>query len=102
MTNLEVLELDKTLVSDIGLSYIQGLINLVELNLNDNNITDQGLSYLKKLPKLWQLNLTDTKVTEDGVKDLVKALPNIRISGLRFRLPYPNVVTPFEASLRNH
>ena len=53
---------------------------VVELNLNRTEITDAGLSHLKKLTNLQTLFLKDTKVTDAGIAELQEALPNCEIT----------------------
>ena len=52
------------------------LTKLELLNLNRTEITDAGLSHLKKLTNLQTLFLKDTKVTDAGIPELQEALPN--------------------------
>jgi internalin A len=50
------------------------------LTLSQTGVTDAGLKHLKELTELQTLSLWKTKVTDAGAKDLLKALPNCKIS----------------------
>ena len=63
-----------------GLEHLTGLTNLMILGLDDTKVTDAGLVHLKGLTKLEVLVLRRTKVTPAGVKQLQQALPNCEIS----------------------
>ena len=52
------------------------------LNLLNTGVTDAGLKELAVLTKLTSLDLSQTKVTADGVKELQKALPKCKITGV--------------------
>jgi len=45
---LQVLYLHKTRVSDAGLEYLKGLVNLQELNLRETQVSDVGVEELKR------------------------------------------------------
>jgi dipeptidyl aminopeptidase/acylaminoacyl peptidase len=102
LTNLKILDLNGTKVTDKGLVQLQGLAELWLLNLNNAEVTDAGLMHLKGLTnlehlllggteikdaglvhlrgltQLRELGLKHTQVTEEGVKNLQQALPNLK------------------------
>ena len=49
------------------------------LDISRTKVTDAGLEHLKGLIQLKRLNLWGTKVTDAGVSELKKALPNVEI-----------------------
>jgi Leucine-rich repeat (LRR) protein len=77
LTNLEVLWLHSTPVTDSGLKQIAGLTNLQSLNLSSTRITDEGLKHIASLTGLQQLFLGSTQVTDAGLKHLA-GLTNLR------------------------
>jgi hypothetical protein len=56
--------------SDQSLKHLEGLKEIVGISLNRTKITDSGLSVLTTLPDLEYLQLADTKITRDGLKTL--------------------------------
>ena len=62
-----------------GLVHLKGLTQLELLGLNYTRVTDAGLVHLKGLTKLNYLILNDTMVTDEGVGELKEALPNCDI-----------------------
>jgi hypothetical protein len=58
---------------------LQGLSNLEVLYLTYTRVTDVGLEFLKNLKSLQTLALARTKVTNEGVKELKRALPNAHV-----------------------
>ena len=79
LTNLAVLALSDTRITDSGLKHVSGLTELEVLSIDRTNITDAGLHNLMGLNKLEVLNLRRTKVTDDGVSKLHRALPGCKI-----------------------
>ena len=59
--------------------YLKRLTNLSILDLSGTQVTDAGLEHLKGLTNLWQLYLSGTQVTTKGVESLRQALPNCTI-----------------------
>lgn len=80
LTNLEVLDLESTQVTDVGLVDLEGLTSLGFLDLSGTQVTDAGLVHLKGLTNLLKLWLGDTHVSHDGAEKLRQALPSCRIS----------------------
>jgi len=56
------------------------LTNLVVLVLAKTTVTDAGLQQLQRLTQLGELDLGATAVTDAGVAEFQKALPNVEIS----------------------
>ena len=69
-TDLQVLLLPDTKVTDAGLEHVSGLANLENLVLNGTDVTDRGLAHLKTLVNLKSLALSGTKVTSAGMENL--------------------------------
>lgn len=78
LTELQILWLNGTNITDAGLEYLRALPQLQELYLGPK-ITDAGLEHLKGLSGLRYLDLTCTQATEKGVEELRAALPRCRI-----------------------
>ncbi len=76
MTDLQVLSLENTKVTDAGLNHLAELTNLENLNLSGTDVTDDGLAHLKTLTNLKSLALSGTKVTSAGMENL-KDLKNL-------------------------
>lgn len=76
MLDLEVLSLENSQVTDVGLKHLSELSSLEHLNLNGTDITDNGLAHLKKLTNLKSLALSGTKVTSAGLSN-IKGLNNL-------------------------
>jgi hypothetical protein len=57
LKKLEVLDLNYTEVTDVGLGRLIGLTRLKELILTDTQITDRGMAVLLHFPKLEQLQV---------------------------------------------
>ena len=76
MAHLEVLphllelHLPATRVSDIGLKYFRGLMQLRRLCLGFTGVTHAGLVHLQGMSNLQHLELTSTKVTDAGLEHL--------------------------------
>jgi Leucine-rich repeat (LRR) protein len=78
-TNLELLSLWDTHVTDAGLQHLKGLINLERLYLEGTQVTDAGLEHIKGLTNLKHLYLEGTNVTDAGVEGLKETLPQVEI-----------------------
>jgi uncharacterized protein (TIGR03067 family) len=76
---ITVLHLQESMVTDIGLSHLQGINNIFAINLTKTRLTDTGLQYLKGMTHLCHLIVTGTKVTDDGIKRLKQALPRLTV-----------------------
>ncbi len=73
-TNLQVLRLDGTAITDAGVAALAPLHRLSSLNLNRTPVTDQALVPLRRLKALQKVFLWDTAVSADGVAALQSAL----------------------------
>ena len=79
LKELQVFNLEWTQITDAGMTHIEDLKDLRCLNLYKTGITDATLVRLKGLKGLQELNLESTKTTVAGGKDLIIALPNLKI-----------------------
>jgi len=79
LTSLKLLSLWHTQVTDGGLEHLRGLTSLQDLYLCDTQVTDAGLECLKGLTSLSRLYLYNTQVTDEGVEKLQQAMPNCEI-----------------------
>ena len=77
--HLKVLSLEKSTVSDEGLSAIENQTTLIYLWLDDTNISDKGLTHLRKMKKLEYIYIRNSRVTDAGVAALKRHLPGARI-----------------------
>ena len=66
MPNLEKLYLQKTGITDEGLSHLSGAKTLRYLNLYGTQITDDGLDHLEYLDSLKSLFLWETGVSKEA------------------------------------
>jgi hypothetical protein len=57
------------------------LSRLERLTLNRTFVTDTGLTHLRSLNELRQLELIETQVTPAGIAKLKQALPKCQIEG---------------------
>jgi hypothetical protein len=76
LTNLVVLNLDKTQISDDGLRHLSGVTKLWHLDLGNTQITNEGLRHMEGM-KLVFLHLDDTLVTDEGLQHLI-GMKNLR------------------------
>jgi uncharacterized protein (TIGR03067 family) len=76
------LRLDGSKVTDAGLAALEGINNLERINLEQTAITDAGLDHLRNMTTLTQLNLNESQVTPAGVHNLLKSLPQLRVTRL--------------------
>lgn len=65
-------------ITDKGMPYLAGLVNLTKLVLKDTNVTDAGLAHLKNLKQLEELDLSSTKITEASL-GLLKQFPQLDV-----------------------
>ncbi len=79
LTNLEVLGIIDSRLTDADLAEIARCPKLQQLHLRSTPITDKSLLELQKRPTLRGLDVTKTKVTEAGVRSLHEHLPRCRI-----------------------
>jgi Leucine-rich repeat (LRR) protein len=64
--DVEVLDLDTTEVSDIGVAFLAKFTRLKKLRLGSTTVSDRGLAALAKLPQLESLSLSGTLVRTLG------------------------------------
>lgn len=85
LNGLRYLTLPKSPITDRGLMYLVNLKNLHTLDLGGTAITDTGLEYLHHMHGLRNLYLDGTNVTELGINELVRALPRCQIVSRKLR-----------------
>jgi Leucine-rich repeat (LRR) protein len=86
MTDLEVLDLGDSAITDAGLKHLAGMTKLRSLGLVKTKVTDDGLSSLAKMAELQHLGLGQTGVKGAGfekVKGLAK-LSGLDLTGTPF------------------
>lgn len=66
-TNLKLLSVSISKVTDAGLDHLRDLTALTSLSLHGDNITDAGIAKIRHLSRLAYLGLNDTKITDAGV-----------------------------------
>lgn len=75
LTQVELLDLVMTEITDSGLGHLQNMVCLEELRLKDNpQLTDNCIPHLVRLKSLKLLHLGTTSVTISGVRQLLEAL----------------------------
>jgi len=74
-TDVVVLELANSDVSDATLELLRPLTRLRELTLNDSTVTDAGLATLKEFSSLESLRVARTKITKDGIVEFLQDPP---------------------------
>jgi hypothetical protein len=79
LTNLEQLWLGNTQITDAGVVHLQGLRSVHDLSIANTRISDTGLAHLRGLRSLRQLSVGNTWVTDAGVADLQRFLPSLVI-----------------------
>lgn len=68
--HLQRLSVHNTAITDAGIRHLSSLKDLVALNLSKTQISDRGLVHLLGLKKLLWLQLRETAVTDAGVQQL--------------------------------
>ena len=76
LTQLQVLDLEHTDMTDAGMEYLAGFSQLRELQLKGTKVTGAGLKYLQGLTQLQKLDLAHARVTDAGL-DGIKGLTNL-------------------------
>lgn len=82
MKNLRKLDLSRTGITDAGLRHLTGLTRLQTLSLENTQITHAGLTHLMALPSIRFLDLANTNVTPAGMANLRRRLPNTVVSNV--------------------
>jgi serine/threonine protein kinase len=72
LTDIGVLGLQGTMVSDEALKYVASLKKLHQLYLGQTSISDAGLKELVGLERLTHLGLENTNVTDAGMKSVIR------------------------------
>ena len=85
LDNLLLLSLQETPVTDEGMGHIEGIISLRLLRLNWTRVTDHGLRYIDRLPDLVMLYLSGTQITDQAMQHIValKKLAALQMSYTR-------------------
>ncbi|RIB23850.1 hypothetical protein C2G38_2170081 [Gigaspora rosea] len=93
-SSLTFLSLSGTKLTDVGMSALKDLENLIELYLDRTSITDAGIVYLDGIfkqityhlqsVKLKYLDVGYTRITDKGVKELrdIPSLQPVRLNGI--------------------
>jgi Leucine-rich repeat (LRR) protein len=97
MTQLEMLDLSSTLISDKGCQQLAALTNLRELYLNHTGISNTGLAALKPLQKLERIELFRTQGSNEGIAALAE-LKNLSVAKLDY-MPLDDKAVPFLQTL---
>ena len=77
-SNLEELILISDLITDDGLTFLEGMKGLRILSLGGAQITDKGLAHLKKLTQLEAVEIHGAHISPAGITDLKNALQRTR------------------------
>jgi len=72
MPKLEWLSLKDTQVGDVGLAHLKSITTLFALDLTNTHVTDAGLAHLKGLTSLEGLILDETRITDAGLSYLAR------------------------------
>ncbi len=70
LTDLEVLSLGNSRISDAGIADLSGLTKLSELDLPENTITDVGCDVISQFSNLTRLDLCGAQITDVGLAKL--------------------------------
>jgi hypothetical protein len=70
LTNLKVLDLSRTQITNKGLVHLETMTELEGLDLSGTQVTDHGFAYLKEMTKLDTLILEDTQISDQGLVHL--------------------------------
>ena len=87
ITNLTLLQLNNTKVTDKGLASLNKLDNLQSLNLVGTKVTAQGILQLGSLMSLQSIYLYRTKVSRTDWLQLKKAFPKALLDTGGYRVP---------------
>ena len=78
-SDLIVLDLSRTSVTDAGMVCLEQAIQLEWLNLDGTRVTDAGIHHLFPLVNLRWVSLRDTPVTDEGMQQLFDMHPDLTI-----------------------
>jgi mono/diheme cytochrome c family protein/uncharacterized membrane protein len=88
LTNLTRLQLDSTLITDIGIRSLQTLNNLQYLNLVGTKVTAQGIMQLKSVPGLQTIYLYKTFITAADWPALKNSFPKITLDSGGYKVQF--------------
>ena len=80
LQQLKVIDLQETLLSDLGAHELAQLPRLEQLNLDRTEVSDAIIPELAKMPRLSRVTLTRTFVTRAGIQQLQTARPALVIN----------------------
>lgn len=85
LSNVEVLDMRFTQVTDIGVRIVAKLPRLRKLYLSRTSVSDETVSAFEELKRLEELFLSDTRITDASVRNLsrLKELKRLSIRGTR-------------------
>jgi Leucine Rich repeat len=78
LMHLQILDLDETRVTDAGLVNLTGMSSLKSIALSGTGVTDLGIDHLKRLMSLRELVVYDSRITDVGLEGLRQALPGLQ------------------------
>src|SRR5688500_15161492 len=81
LTNLQMLGLNGTKVTDRGMPYIGNLPKRRYLAVSDTAVSDRSIEVLITMDSLRDVELYRTNVTQDGIRRLREAMPQCMING---------------------
>lgn len=87
LTNLTVLHLNQSAISDNDLNQLVNLKNLQILNVTNTNVTEKGISALTSLPNLAKIFLFQTKVDKRKWSNLSLRFPNTFLDSGGYLVP---------------
>lgn len=80
LTNLRELQLNGTLISEIGLKHLAKRHRLTLLTLNDTSVDDDAVDALAAMKSLQKLHVRNTDLSDTGLKRLQSELPDCEIT----------------------
>ena len=83
LTNLQVLDASRTLLSDQDLAPVEGLSKLNSLHLNNTQLTNAGLKHIVPLKQLYGLHVAHTSINDEGLAEIaeLQGLVHLDLSG---------------------
>lgn len=81
--NLEILEIDKTPITDTDILHLKSLSKLRSLKVYDTKVSDESIAVFKGLSSLEKLYVKGSAISTDGISNLKKERPSlVLISGI--------------------
>ena len=80
-TQLEVIKLRHTRISDAALENLEGLKALRHIDLVGSRVSDACLIHLRALPSLKSLMVISTRITSKGIRRLLEDCPYLYVDG---------------------